>query len=270
MNISALLSCIEKSAPPGAAAAWDKSGMQVATRRDSITALAVSLDPTPYAVSRALAAGADFLLTHHPLLLSPRLPDRLDSLHEVLSQLFRADMGLYAAHTSLDANPRGPAGWLAQELDLQDCRLLEPAAQLEGREYGFGLAGTLKNALTPDALLEKLGKHIALETAVWSGRLPSSLRRVAYCTGSGSSLISQAADAQADIFITGDVKYHTALETPVAILDVGHHSLEEEMMRRFARLIQEQLPEISVYFIASASPFRPVRKGAPAPEGENV
>lgn len=269
MKIDTLLGIIEEYAPLDGAASWDKSGMQVAARRDRVTALAVSLDPVPQSVSRAVAMGADVLLTHHPLLLSPRLPDRVDNLHTVLSQLFCADVALYAAHTSLDVNAHGPAGWLAETLAMRDCQLLEPTARIDGREYGFGLAGTLRRPLTPDDLLEILGAHIALDTACWIGHIPERIARVAYCTGSGSSLLARAAAAQADIFITGDVKYHTALESPLGILDVGHHSLEEEMMRRFALLLQERLLDIPVHFIASASPFRPALREKFASEGEN-
>ena len=64
--------------------------------------------------------------------------------------------------------------------------------------------------------------------------------------------------AGADIFITGDVKYHTALDTQLCLFDVGHHSLEEEMMRRAAIHLQHVCPMLEVVFVPSASPFQPV------------
>ena len=96
------------------------------------------------------------------------------------------------------------------------------------------------------------------ETATVSGPCPESIRRVAYCTGSGSSLLEEARAAGADIFITGDVKYHTALDTQLCLFDVGHHSLEEEMMRRAAIHLQHACPMLEVVFVPSASPFQPV------------
>ena len=97
-----------------------------------------------------------------------------------------------------------------------------------------------------------------LSTATVSGPCPESIRRVAYCTGSGSSLLEEARAAGADIFITGDVKYHTALDTQLCLFDVGHHSLEEEMMRRAAIHLQHACPMLEVIFVPSASPFQPV------------
>lgn len=120
-----LIAILEEAAPPEFAAEWDKSGIQVASARPEIAHLAVSLDPTPDAVAEAAAAGADMLLTHHPLTLRPRYPDALDIYQRTLSLLFSHDMPLYAAHTTLDANPDGPAAWLPDELGLSGRRFLE-------------------------------------------------------------------------------------------------------------------------------------------------
>ena len=118
-------------------------------------------------------------------------------------------------------------------------------AYLTGAADGAELAGML-------------AAHIDLSTATVSGPCPESIRRVAYCTGSGSSLLEEARAAGADIFITGDVKYHTALDTQLCLFDVGHHSLEEEMMRRAAIHLQHACPMLEVVFVPSASPFQPV------------
>ena len=105
-------------------------------------------------------------------------------------------------------------------------------------------------------LLELLGRRISLATATVCGPVPAEIRRLAYCTGSGSSLLAEAEASGADVFVTGDVKYHTALDTRICILDVGHHSLEEEMMRIAGEMLARRLPEVEVFFVPSASPFR--------------
>ncbi len=255
MQITDIITQIEKTAPLPAAASWDCSGMQVASLRTDITTLAVCLDPSPESVRKALELKAGCILSHHPLLMQGRLPSRLDAYNMVLRELFCHDVALYAAHTSLDANPQGPASWLARELSLRDCALLEETFSDSAHTYGFGCAGTLPQPLAFQELCHKLATYISLDTAVFCGQPPATIKRLAYCTGSGSSLTKAAQKAKADIFITGDVKYHTALETELCILDAGHHSLEEEMMRRFAHELQESLADVHVHFIPSASPF---------------
>lgn len=260
MKISNIIEYIEKIAPLTMAAAWDNSGMQAAARREEADHVAVCLDPTPSSIGAALDLGAQLVCSHHPLLMQPRLPHKVDAYHEVLSLLFRHDAALYAAHTSLDCNPAGPAGWLADALDLRRREVLEPTGTLpDGGIGGFGLIGDLSEPVSWSALMQLLHRLIPLDAAVVCGSAPQSVRRVAYCPGSGASLVHAASRLGADLYITGDVKYHTALEAPLCVLDVGHHSLEEEMMRRFAAFLAARMPGARIEFVASASPLRPVR-----------
>ncbi len=252
MDIQSVIGAVETVAPLAGAASWDKSGLQVASFRTEVTRLAVALDPTPATVRAALDRGADMVLTHHPLSLSPRLPSRLDSWHETLSLLFRADVPLYACHTSLDVQPDGPAGWLARELGLMHPVFLERT----GEGIGFGLAGGLPGPTPQDGPPRARGRRIDLSTATISGPAPAVIRRCAYCTGSGGSLMAEAEASGADIYITGDIKYHTALDARTALLDVGHHSLEEEMMREMQALLARRLDGLDIFFVPSASPFR--------------
>ncbi len=248
-----LISLIEQTAPLHLAAPWDHSGIQVAAVREDITLLAVCLDPTPSAIQAALDADASMVLAHHPLSLQARFLDRLDAYHQVASLLLGAGVPLYSAHTSLDVNPAGPVGWLGRELDLRAVRVLEPVTT-DGA-FGFGLCGDLPRPLRPEELLARLAPWAGSGQGTLAGpEAPATISRLAICPGSGGSMLACAADLGADLMITGDIKYHTALDSPVAALDVGHFMLEEEMMRRFAA---ELAAAISVRFIPGRDPLRP-------------
>lgn len=277
-----LIAILEEVAPPVFAAPWDKSGVQVASARPEIGHLAVSLDPTPSAVRQALAAGADMLLTHHPLTLQPRYPDRPDAYHETLCLLFSHNMPLYAAHTTLDANPEGPSAWLPDELGLTGRRLLEETGTLRRADGtvltgGFGCVGDLPEPLPLAELAGKLAAWLPLDRTNAVARLigtpPARIRRMAVCTGSGASLMDDARRLGAELYITGDVKYHDALDlisrnglagtdgapgsVPFAVLDVGHFTLEEEMSRRLAGLLTQRLSGVQVTFLPGRDPFLP-------------
>lgn len=258
MRIAEIIAAIEAIAPLSGAAAWDMSGLQVAATRQEARRLAVCLDPTPAAITAALRAGAEMVLSHHPLSLKPALPNRLDAYHAALRLLFQADAPLYAAHTSLDANTRGPAAWLAEELGLRNLTVLEATAPAPdgGLPMGFGMAGDLPEPLTVAQVAAVVARHAPLDFADICGPVPDRVRRLAYCGGSGASLLPEAAAAGAELLVTGDVKYHAALDAAIAILDVGHHSLEEEMMRRMSLALQQRLSGAEVVFIPSATPFR--------------
>ena len=261
MLISDVIAAVERIAPTAFQAAWDKSGIQIASHKTEIGKAALALDPTPGNIRRAVAAVADILITHHPLLLAPRLPSSLDAYHQALALALAADLWLYAAHTSLDVQPVGPAGWLAEEFSLTGRRVLEITARPDERtELGFGLAGDLPRSLPFAefiAALHPLLPGIAMRVA---GSTPRTVARVAYCPGSGGQLARAAKEAGADVLITGDVRYHAALEAAeldLCVIDAGHFFLEEEMTRRLAGVLAEQWtgggPKVE--YIRSQDPF---------------
>ncbi len=267
MKLSEILNIIEKIAPPHLAASWDNSGLQVASHKKDIRSMVLCLDPTPLAIQQAAQLGAELIVSHHPLLMQGRLPNKLDGFHEVLRILMQKDMALYAAHTSLDVNIFGPCGWLARALNLQNISVLDKVGVFENfegteQECGYGMVGDLLNPLPYKDLLACLEKYMELHTATCSGPCEKTkmqdLKRLAYCPGSGASLMHKAYAKGADIFITGDVKYHFALESPLCLLDVGHHSLEEKMMYYFKELLTQYLPDVYIQFLPSASPLRPI------------
>ncbi|MDR1945662.1 MAG: Nif3-like dinuclear metal center hexameric protein [Desulfovibrio sp.] len=259
MDVSEIIAVIEKYAPPAAAAPWDVSGVQVASFKERVTLAAVTLEPGLEHIGAAAEAGADFILTHHPLSMQPRFPDRRDSYLAVLSLLLTRGITLYSAHTSLDADPAGPVRSLARDLDLQDVEILDPAEKKADGQgpFGFGYVGNLPRKMPwadfSGALFAALGRA----PAQTCGKRPNAVSRIACCPGSGASLTARAAHAGADLFITGDFKYHSALEAAdlgLYVLDVGHFILEEHMMRNFAALLAREL-RVPVRFFPGRDPF---------------
>lgn len=256
MQIRELIAAIEKIANPAWQADWDKSGFQVISTRSEIHHVCVCLDPLPAAIELALDKDADFILCHHPLALKPKLPNQLDNYYKTLALVIRANVPLYAAHTSLDVNLAGPAGWLARALGLEHMEPLEPLPGFENM-LGYGVAGDLPAPMPFAKLIESMLELLSLDCAFITGPEPDQqCRRIAYCGGSGASLIKAAAHCGAGLYITGDIKYHAALDAEIPVLDAGHHSLEEEMMHQMAELLAERLPETKIEFLPSASPFR--------------
>lgn len=260
MLISEIIKRIEGLAPPCCQASWDKSGLQTASIALEAEHVAVFLDPQPHILEKALARGATFLLSHHPLALKAELPAKLNSWFFALRILLGANACLYAAHTSLDVVADGPAGWLGRSLGLENTQILEAVPQCPGKGYGG-----IGNLPMPMPFAEVVAEIVKLtksrEAALCGPEADREISRVAWCGGSGGSFLEIAKNMGAQLFVTGDIKYHTALEAALPVLDVGHHALEEEMMRRFANILKEYLPEVRVDFIPSTSPFTRIASG---------
>ena len=254
MDTQTIISAIEAIAPLSSQANWDRSGLQVTAYRKTHKHLAVMLDPIPINLTSAIEIGCDCILSHHPLSLKPDLPNVINNYFKALHLLISADIPLYAAHTSLDTNLEGPASWLADELKMTDRRALE-GIDRDNPLKGYGLVGSC-GKWPPDEFLSRIAAILPVDTATIVGDIPDVITRCAYCTGSGASLIPNAEREKADIYITGDIKYHAALDADICIIDVGHHCLEEEMMRRTSKVLAETLHGLTVTFIPSRDPIR--------------
>ncbi|NJB66929.1 dinuclear metal center YbgI/SA1388 family protein [Desulfobaculum xiamenense] len=257
MNVRELIACIEEMAPVSGAAPWDKSGVQIAGTIGDIERIAVTIDPSPAAMAEALEWNADFILTHHPLYMEPKPLDRPGFFLDVARQTLTRGTWLYAAHTSLDVRPEGPAGWLARELELDEPRVMEQTDP-GNPMVGFGLVGRLPAPMGWDAFADRLGACVERDFWVTTGQIPERIDSVAYCTGSGGSLIPAAEASGAQVYITGDIKYHQALESNIFIIDVGHFSLEETMTRILAETLASRLSgrhDAEVRFFPGREPF---------------
>lgn len=96
-------------------------------------------------------------------------------------------------------------------------------------EIGSGIKGELKKAIKLDVLVHKVKELFDVKSLRLTGDVDKSIQTVALCTGSGTSLLGEVIAQKIDLFITGDVKYHyavDALRNNVALIDVGHFQSE--------------------------------------------
>lgn len=94
---------------------------------------------------------------------------------------------------------------------------------------GLGRVGDLPGPLCLEAFAEKTKKDLDLTHVRMVGDPMRAVRRVAVCTGSGAGLMSDALKVGADVLLTGDVKYHEAMEVldqGFSLVDAGHFGTE--------------------------------------------
>jgi len=99
--------------------------------------------------------------------------------------------------------------------------------------YGYGRVGTLDDRVSLADFAAKVKSVLGLDHVKVSGRNDKSIRRVALCGGGGSSLFREAAQAGADVYVTGDTKHHDLLDADaigLAMIDAGHFDTEKPGM----------------------------------------
>jgi len=115
-----------------------------------------------------------------------------------------------------------------------DCYPLLPAPL-----GGFGCVGAVR-PLSLGAFARRAARALGAEARV-SGARVRGVRTVAVCPGSGGRLVPLAAAAGADVFVTGEVRYHNMREAEhhgIAIVELGHDRTEMPAVDLLARLIR--------------------------------
>jgi len=142
-----IMNILDEIAPFALAEEWDNSGLQVGSLLQEINKVYIALDPTIEAVQNTADAGAQLLLTHHPLIYKPLFNlNHQKYPGDIIHFASKADISIIAAHTNLDICLGGVNDILANVLDLENIEVLEEYSQDSG-DIGIGRIGNLKTPL---------------------------------------------------------------------------------------------------------------------------
>ena len=243
-TVTDLLNLLESVSPASLAEPWDNPGLQVGIPSQKIQTIFTSLDPTPRALQRALDAHAQILLTHHPLIFKPISQINSEFFPgDVIFRAIKKDVSVVCAHTNLDASMAGINDILSDLLGLVNVAVLKEDAGMEG-SVGLGRIGDLEKPLPLNLVLQEISRTFHLQHMKVAGETDAAIKRLAVVGGSGGSLLAEAYRKGADLFLTGDVTHHVALEAEslgMVLVDGGHFALENAAFRAFGVHLQELL-----------------------------
>lgn len=209
---------------------WDNSGLQIGSLNKNIKNIMLTLDMNSYVLKYAVNNNIDLIITHHPFLFSGVKSIDFNTYEgSVIKEMIINDISLYSMHTSFDMATYGVNHKLAEKLNIVDYHVLH---EVNIDLSGYGGIGTI-DAIEPVNIVEyaKIVKEQlnADHVKLFCNDEKKSVKRVAFCGGSGSDFIDDAIQKKADVYITGDIKYHqaqTALRNNLCIVDAGHYYTE--------------------------------------------
>jgi dinuclear metal center YbgI/SA1388 family protein len=231
-QIRDVLDTLEAAYPASLAESWDTGiGVTCGDPDDEVTGVLLAVDVEAATVDEAVTAGAQLLLTHHPLLFRPVQSVAADSAKGgLVHRMIRSGLAHMAAHTNADTAVGGVNDALAGVLGLGGTRPLVPHADGvtgNGRVGALAVPMTLAEfaALAAERLPATVG---GVRVAGAPDRLIST---VAVCGGAGDSYLPAAATAGADVYLTSDLRHHVvgefvAVPGNPAVVDVAHWSGE--------------------------------------------
>ena len=244
MKVKDIISVIEGFAPLSVQEGWDNSGLCIGSPEDEVNGVLVALDCTPELVDEAIAAGADMIVTHHPLIFSglKKISPQTQVGRAVIKAV-KAGVSIYAAHTSADKVLAGVSGDMARKLGLEDVEIL----QKDGEDVGLGVVGNLQEPLSSEDVIRLVKERFGLKVAKVSRPLEGKVSRVAMCGGSGGSLLGEARKSGAQLYISGDISYHNFFaEDGFMIMDIGHYESEIGIVEILFSLIKKNFPTFAV------------------------
>lgn len=212
---------------------WDAVGLVCGEPDASVRKVLFAIDPVASVVDEAEEWGADLLLVHHPLLLRPvhGVP-ATNPKGRLVHRLISRGIGLYVAHTNADVANPGVSDALAETIGIVVTAPLDPSGDdLSGRR-GLGRMGHLPEPSTLRAFTAAVADGLpgtagGLRVA---GDPEQRIHTVAVCGGAGDSLLDQAREAGADVFVTADLRHHPSSEArehgSMALVDAGHWATE--------------------------------------------
>lgn len=112
----------------------------------------------------------------------------------------------------------------------------------QGTMFSPGRKGNLPQAIPLGQLAEQVRAKLALPALRIVGEQNNPVQKVAVVGGSGASFIKEVA-GQADVLITGDLKYHEAREAAalgLAVIDAGHQATEELVVQEVCQLLAKE------------------------------
>lgn len=225
MDKSKIIRKIDEFAPPELAESWDCSGFLVETSRQNISKIMLALTVTDDIVRQAFDQNCDMIISHHPLFFVPLGYKNLD---------------IYCAHTNLDKTDGGTTDELIRVLRLESAD-----------KSGFVRYVNLQDHIIIEDFAKNL-QMISPNLRYVNNFNTKTIQRVGFCSGSGTDFIEEAFKNGADAFVTGDLKFHTALESPVVVFDIGHFESEILVLKVLAELFES---EIETVFAEEKSPF---------------
>lgn len=246
VELSHLIAEFEALWPLEIAEAWDSPGLVTGDLAQRVSRVLLTVDVTTDIISEAQDGEFDLVLAHHPYLLrGVQSVAESTAKGSLLANAIRSGISIFAAHTNADIVSTGVSQSLAEAFGLIDTRPLVASSAQEStrlgasgsQRLGHGRIGQLAAPIKLGdfaRLIAKILPSTATGVRV-AGDYERLIQNVAVCGGAGDSFIEAAFDANADVYVTADLRHHPVQDareksflsnSPMALIDVSHWASE--------------------------------------------
>lgn len=229
---------IDKIAPFNTQESWDNSGFLVGDGSREVKKVMVALDVTEPVLNEAFEKGANLIISHHPVIFGA-----LKELHPKNIAFLAAEKGIaiISAHTCLDIADGGVNDCLAAALGLKNIVKVDDGE-------GLIRMGELDKALSCEDFIKYVADKLSVGGIKYTPT-DKPIKKVAVCGGSGGDLYPFAMSAEADAFVTANIKHNLFIEMRrdnFCVLDAGHFCTENTVVAPLAEKLRKEFPETEI------------------------
>ena len=238
LKVKDIIGNLEKKYPKANAESWDNVGLIVGKLNQEVRKVQLSLDATDKAIENAIKNSADLIITHHPMIFKPvKTITTMDNLGRKIIKLIENNKSLYAMHTNLDSSKNGLNDYILNLLGVENSKVID--VNEFDSEVGIGRLYTLSKEMSIDEYATFVKNSLKIKNIrIISENREKIIKKIALINGSGMSYWRKVKSLGADLFITGDIGYHDALdakEAGINVFDIGHFESENcfvELLRK--------------------------------------
>lgn len=180
IEFSEIFQVLEEHFPLSSQEQWDNSGLQVGNPADKISGAVLALDLSEEVIDKAIEAGANLIITHHPLLFKPIGSIREDDPKgHMIIRLIKEKINLYSLHTPADKGVGGLNDWIAEKLQMVD--------PIHSEKEECLIIGAMPKPMIPAEFTTVLKETFGLEQIEADFSFSDKVSIVAVCSGSGMS-----------------------------------------------------------------------------------
>lgn len=245
---------LEALAPLPLTEEWDNTGLLIGDRSRRVERVMTCLTATRQAVDEAIAEKVDLIITHHPLPFRPiKRITRNDPTGSLLLDLIESKVALYSPHTAFDSAQRGINQRIAEGLGLVDIRPLriKPTTGVSSTtDQGSGRWGRLPKPMTDSEWFAQVAKFFRVEGLHAVSGSSGNITHVGVACGAAGEYLSDAARVGCQAFVTGELRFHSALEAQtlqVSVAVPGHHATERFALEQLASEMTSVFPALRIW-----------------------
>ena len=232
---------LESWAPLDTAEPWDNVGLMIGDNYSLAKRVLCAFEIDRYVWNYLAEEAFDVIITHHPLFFRPiQSLDVSTETGRIVKRLIKNNMTCLSYHTNLDKAKGGVNDQLvrAYDFDPEDGHVFDS---------GFGKWFEFETV-----------KPLSYFTEIFPGKIRGAIggvdvKRVAFCAGSGKSLIDACKEHRIDLLVTGEIGYHESVTCDfygIKVLEIGHKESEVLILQEIKNRLKGSFSDLDVQVLS--------------------